>query len=166
MKNSKHVAAEQVLTFNLGPEVFAVGVGQVREVLDDATVTRVPQTPEFMKGVINLRGSAVPVIDLRRKFNLPEAEKTRDTCIVVLEVKIDGDQALVGAVVDGVSEVMELAADQIEPPPRLGNRLDADFLRGMGKKGEQFLILLDIDKVFSADELVLPEKLAAPSEAS
>ena len=143
------------LTFKLGSEVFALQVAKVREVLDLTEITRVPRTPGFMRGVINLRGAVVPVVDMRKKFNLPEVEDTVDTCIIVVEVNLDGDVTVIGALADSVQEVFELAADQIEPPPSIGTKLDTDFIRGMGKQGDQFIIVLDIDKVFSTDELIL-----------
>ena len=144
---------QQFLTFLLGEEVFGVSVVQVREILDLVAITRVPQMPEYMLGVINLRGSVVPVIDLRRKFGLPAAESTRENCIIVLEVDFGGDVTVVGALADAVREVLELGSEAIEPPPRLGMKLKTEFIRGMGKKDEQFLILLDINRIFSSDEL-------------
>jgi purine-binding chemotaxis protein CheW len=148
----------QLLTFRLGEEVFAVDVAKAREVLDFAAPTRVPQTPRFMLGVINLRGSVVPVVDLRLKFGLPEADRTRDTCIVVLEVEVDGERTVVGAVADSVQEVMELESERIEPPPRIGTRLKTEFIRGMGNHGDRLLILLDIDRIFSSEELSLVQE--------
>ena len=144
---------QQFLTFLLGEEIFGVEVVQVREILDLVAITRVPQMPDYMLGVINLRGSVVPVIDLRRKFGLPARETTRDNCIVVLEVDFGGEVTVVGALADAVQEVLELGADAIEPAPRLGMKLKTEFIRGMGKKDEQFLILLDINRIFSSDEL-------------
>jgi purine-binding chemotaxis protein CheW len=145
----------QYLTFRLGQETFAVDVCQVREILDQAAITRVPQMPDYMLGVINLRGSVVPVVDLRRKFGMAASETTRESCIVVLEVDCGGETTVVGAQADAVSEVLDLPAEAIEPPPRLGMKLRTEFIRGMGKKEEQFLIILDIDKIFSTDELAL-----------
>ena len=141
------------LTFTLDQEDFAVDVAGVREVLDYTTVTRVPRTPDFMKGVINLRGSVVPVVDLRLKFGLPETEKTVDTCVIVLEVEMDGEMTVIGAIADSVREVFELNPGDIEPPPRLGTRFEAQFISGMGKHNDNFIIILDVNKVFSAHEL-------------
>lgn len=155
MSNQTQGFAQQFLTFRLGEETFAVDVLQVREILDLVPITRVPQMPEYMLGVINLRGSVVPVVDLRRKFALPPREATRESCIVVLEVEFGSEHTVVGALTDAVSEVLDLPADQIEPPPRMGTRLRTEFIRGMGRKDEQFLILLDIDRIFSADELTV-----------
>jgi len=145
----------QFLTFRLGQETFAVDVTKAREVLDYVPPTRVPQTPRFMLGVINLRGGVVPVIDMRQKFGLAPVERTRDTCIIVLEIAVDGETTVVGALADSVREVLELGAEQIEPPPRIGTRLNTEFIKGMGKRDEEFLILLNIDRVFSTDEIAL-----------
>jgi len=155
MSNQRIEEKATYLTFKLDSETFALQVVNVREVLDLTDITRVPRTPGFMRGVINLRGGVVPVVDMRRKFNLPEIEDTVDTCIIVVEVNLDGDTTVIGALADSVEEVFELTDDQIEPPPSIGTRLDTDFIRGMGKQGDQFIIVLDIDKVFSVDELTL-----------
>jgi purine-binding chemotaxis protein CheW len=143
----------QYLTFSLGEESFALDVAHVREILEFTTVTKVPRTPEFMRGVINLRGSVVPVMDMRVKFNLSLTEKTVDTCIIVVEVSLDGEETILGALVDSVQEVFELEPDQIEPAPKIGTGLSTEFITGMGKRDDRFIIILDIDKVFSADEL-------------
>lgn len=143
----------QYLTFKLDGEIFALAIGKVREVLDFTTVTRVPQTPGYMRGVINLRGSVVPVMDLRLKFGLAKTEKTVNTCIIIAEIELDGETTILGALADSVQEVLDLESDQIEPPPRIGTKLRTEFIKGMGKHGEEFIIILDIDKVFTADEL-------------
>lgn len=145
----------QYLTFRLDGEIFALDIGKVREVLDFTSVTKVPQTPEFMRGVINLRGSVVPVIDLRLKFGLEATPQTVNTCIIITEIALDGETTVLGALADSVQEVLELEPEQIEPAPRLGTRLRTEFIRGMGKRDEQFLIILDIDQVFSSEELAL-----------
>lgn len=155
MTIAEQTKATQHLTFKLDEEVFAVDISKVREVLEFTTVTKVPQTPKFMCGVINLRGGVVPVVDLRLKFGMTEAEKTVNTCIVIVEVTLDGESTVLGALVDSVQEVFELEADQIEPAPKIGTRLKTDFIKGMGKRNDQFIIILDIDKVFSSDELAI-----------
>ena len=147
--------ASQYLTFRLGEEVFALDIAQVREVLDYTAITRVPRMPEFMRGVINLRGSVVPVVDLRLKFGMTMTERTVNTCIIIAEVAIGGERTLLGALADSVQEVIDLEAGQIEPPPRLGTSIHVEFIRGMGKRDEHFVIILDVDKVFSSDELSL-----------
>jgi len=156
----------QYLTFTLGEDVFAIDVTMAREVLDLCDITRVPQVPEYMRGVINLRGSVVPVIDMRRKFGLPPADKTRDSCIVVVEVEVDGESVTVGALADSVREVLDLTPDQIEPPPRIGTRLNTEFIKGMGNLDDRFVIILDINRVFSAEELALVQGLAEADEVT
>jgi purine-binding chemotaxis protein CheW len=146
-------ATTQYLTFKLAEELFALDIGTVREVLDYSRVTKVPQTPDFMRGVINLRGSVVPVMDLRSKFGMSQAETTVNTCIIIVEVALDGETTILGAMADSVQEVLDLEPEQIEPPPRIGTRLRTDFIKGMGKRGEHFIMILDIDQVFSAEEL-------------
>lgn len=143
----------QYLTFGLSNEVFAVEVGKVREILDYTTITKVPRTPEFMRGVINVRGSVVPVVDLRLKFGMTQTERTLGTCIIVLEIAVDGETIVLGALADSVQEVIELETEQIEPAPRIGVRVRNEFIRGMGKTDSGFIMILDIDTVFSTDEL-------------
>ena len=143
----------QYLTFRLEEEVFALDISQVREVLDFTAITKVPRTPEFMRGVINLRGSVVPVVDMRLKFGMSRTEQTLNTCIIIVEINIEGDRLILGALADSVQEVIELGPGQIEPAPRIGTRLDTDFIKGMGKRDDAFIIILDIDRIFSMDEL-------------
>jgi purine-binding chemotaxis protein CheW len=145
----------QYLSFRLGEEVFAVDVAQVREILELMPITKVPRTPEFMRGVINVRGSVVPVVDMRLKFGLPAAEDTIDTCIVVMEVATDGETTVIGALADSVKEVAEFSAEQIEPAPKLGTMLKVEFIKGIAKHDEQFVIILDIDRIFSSAELAV-----------
>jgi purine-binding chemotaxis protein CheW len=152
----------QCLTFQLDEEIFAIEVAKVREILDITTITKVPQTPDFMRGVINLRGSVVPVIDMRLKFGMNATEKTVNTCIIVMEITIEGETAVVGGLADSVQEVLELEPDQIEAAPKIGTKLNTEFLVGMGKHGETFIMILNIDKLFSIAELnVVKESLAA-----
>ncbi|HEX2865839.1 MAG TPA: chemotaxis protein CheW [Ignavibacteriales bacterium] len=146
---------KQYLTFRLGEETFAVDVSEVREIIDDVSLTKIPQTPDYFSGVINLRGNVLPVINLRTKFGMPFTETTKDTCIVVMEAKIEGTPISLGALVDSVLEVFELEDKDVEPAPKLGSKLNTDFIKGIGKKDQKFLIILDINKVFSSDELLL-----------
>lgn len=143
----------QYLTFKLAEEIFAVEVAKVREILEFTSITKVPQTPDFMRGVINLRGSVVPVMDMRLKFGLPETEKTVNTCIIVVEVSHEGETIIIGALADSVQEVFELEPDQIEPAPRIGTKLNTDFILGMGKHDGQFIMILDIDRTFTSAEI-------------
>ena len=155
MKEIERSQAGQYLTFNLQDEVFAVDISQVREVLELDKLTKVPQTPEMMRGVINLRGSVVPVIDMRLKFGMGETEKTVNTCIIIVEIAIDEESTMIGALADSVQEVIDLEADQIEPPPKIGTRLNTEVIKGMGKRKDEFIIILDIEKIFTLDELAL-----------
>ncbi len=155
----------QYLTFKLEDEVFALDISKVREVLDFTTVTKVPKTPDFMRGVINLRGSVVPVVDLRLKFGMSRTEKTVNTCIIITEVTVDNETTILGALADSVQEVMDLEPGQIEAAPKIGTRLNTEFIRGMGKRDNAFVIILDIDKVFSVDELALVQAKQAEAPA-
>ena len=153
MSTAAILEVTQYLTFKLDDEVFALDITKVREVLDFTTVTKVPRTPDFMRGVINLRGSVVPVVDLRLKFGMTMTEKTVNTCIIITEVTVDNETTILGALADSVQEVMDLEPGQIEPAPKIGMRLKTEFIKGMGKQNERFIILLDIDKVFSSDDM-------------
>ncbi len=158
----------QYLSFILDQETYAMDITQVREVLDFTRITRVPRMPDFIKGVINLRGGVVPVVDLRLKFGMPPAEKTVDTCIIIIEINVEETQTLLGIMADSVQEVMSMEPDQIEPAPKIGTRLKTEFIKGMGKKDDEFIIILDNDKVFSADELTIvqeTEKNVGPIQA-
>jgi purine-binding chemotaxis protein CheW len=143
----------QFLTYRLGDEMFAVGVAQVREVLELAPITKVPTAPPYMRGVVNVRGTAIPVVDLRLKFGLPPKADTLHTRIIVLELKLDGEPCVIGGIADSVHEVIELDPAQTAPPPTIAMRWRSDFIRGMGRRGDDFIIILDIDAVFSATEL-------------
>ncbi len=153
MNASTITEARQYLTFKLGNEIFATDVAQVREVLDLTTITSIPRTPDFMAGVINLRGSVVPVVDLRLCFEMSKTESTRNTCIVVVEVLLEGESTVIGALADSVEEVIDLEPEQIQPAPRIGTQIRTEFIKGMGKRDAQFIMILDIDRVFSAEEL-------------
>ncbi|MBT7154806.1 MAG: chemotaxis protein CheW [Deltaproteobacteria bacterium] len=158
MEKRELLETNQYLAFKLEDEVFAFDISRVKEVLEFDTVTRVPQTPEMMKGVINLRGSVVPVIDMRIKFGMGGIEKTVNTVIIIIEIDLDSDSTMIGVLVDSVKEVMDLDSEHIEPPPTIGTQLNTDFIRGMGKQGSQFVIILDIEKIFSSEELELVQQ--------
>lgn len=143
----------QYLTFTLGDEIFALDISSVREVLEYTTITKVPRTPEYIRGVINLRGRAVPVVDVRLKFGMPETERTVNTCIIIAEVNMGGEETVLGALADSVKEVMDIEPKDVEPAPRMGTSIRADFIQGIGKHNDDFIILLDIDKVFTDEEL-------------
>jgi purine-binding chemotaxis protein CheW len=160
MTSTAGFETSQYLTFRLDRELFAVDIAKVREVLEFSTVTKVPRTPDFMRGVINLRGNVVPVVDMRLKLGLTQTERTVDTCVVIAEVEVDGERTILGALADSVQEVVELDGASIVPAPRMGTRIDTSVIRGMGKRDEEFVIILDIDRVFSGDGV-----LAAAAEA-
>lgn len=156
----------QYLTFKLGDEVFALDISKVREVLDFTTVTGVPRTPDFMRGVINLRGSVVPVVDLRLKFGMTRTENSVNTCIIITEVTLDGDTTVLGALADSVQEVLDLDPGSIAPAPRIGTKLRTEFIKGMGKRDDRFVIILDIDRIFSQDDLSLVQTTEPPRVAA
>ncbi len=160
MNETITLQAGQYLTFKLEGEVFALGIDQVREVLEFDRVTKVPQTPDMMRGVINLRGSVVPVIDLKLKFGMGETQKTVNTCVVIVELELDGENTLIGALADSVQEVIDLEDEHVEPPPKIGTRLNTELIRGMGKRDEEFIIILEIEKVFTLDELEILQNAA------
>ncbi|WP_285904956.1 chemotaxis protein CheW [Pseudodesulfovibrio pelocollis] len=149
----------QFLTFTLGKEIFALDIGTVREVLELTSITKIPRTPEFMRGVINLRGHAVPVVDMRLKLGMSKSEDTVDTCIIIVEIEFDGEYTVMGALVDSVREVFEMMPDSIEAAPKMGAAINAEYIKGMGRQNEQFIIIIDINKIFSAEELAMAKEL-------
>lgn len=143
----------QYLTFHIGGEEYAVGILRVKEIIEYGTLTMVPQIPPSIRGVINLRGNVVPVVDLALKFGIPQSPITNRTCIIIVEVELPGEQTVMGIIADSVSQVVELAPNEILPPPSFGTRVRVDFLHGMGKSDKKFSLILNIDKVLSIDEL-------------
>jgi purine-binding chemotaxis protein CheW len=156
----------QLLTFLLDKEVYGTDIGQIQEVLEYRKVTPVPRTPEFMLGVINLRGNVVPVADLRRQFDMNIIDVTVDTCIVIVDVTVDGERTPMGILVDAVQEVITLGPEHISPPPRIGSRIDTRFISGMGKRDEQFIVILNLPRVFSKNQLEEVIDTAHSAEAS
>ena len=146
-------AAAQYLTFMLGEEVFAMDIRTVREIIQCGPMTTVPLMPGFVRGVINLRGAVVPVIDLQSRFGRPAAQLGKKTCIVIFDAVREGERVELGLLVDAVSEVIEIAAEQIEPPPNFGTAVRRDFIRGMGKVANRFVIILEPDKAFDVNEM-------------
>ena len=149
MSDAQQTELNQYLTFTLDGEFYAVAVHSVKEVLGYTEGTKIPRTVDYMKGVINLRGSVVPVIDLRTKVGMPEAEKTIATSIIVIEGKVGADRVVLGMIADSVQEVINLDPQDIQPPPRIGTRVDTEFIQGIGKHDERFIIVLAIDRVYS-----------------
>ena len=152
-EHTDNLSLHQYLTFRLGEEMFALDVSQVREILDVTTITKVPRSPAFMRGVINVRGSVVPVVDLSLKFGMKKIERTLDTRIVVMEISLDGEITVIGALADAVHNVMEMETSQIEAAPKIGAKWNTEFIRGIGKHDNEFIIILDVDRIFSVDEL-------------
>ncbi len=155
------VPAGQYLTFMLGGEAYAIGILAIKEIIEQGQMTRVPMMPEFIRGVINLRGAVVPVIDLGVRFNAQATVMGKRTCIVILEVESDGESHDVGILVDAVNEVMDIAAADVEPAPAFGAKIRTDFIAGMGKVNEKFVVILDPARVLSADELASLAQTAA-----
>jgi len=145
----------QYLTFSLAGEMFAVGILNVKEIIEFGHLTEVPMMPAFIRGVINLRGAVVPVIDLAARFGGKPTEVARRTCIVILEVIDQEMHSDIGIMVDAVSEVLEIPPGEIEPPPSFGAKIRADFISGMGKIAGKFVIILDINKILSTEEICL-----------
>jgi len=152
--------AGKYLTFQLGGEVYGLEILKVQEIIGMLNVTRVPRTPDFVRGVINLRGKVIPLVDLRLKFGLEGQEDTEKTCIIVVQVVRAEQEVTVGIVVDEVSEVLDVAADRIEPPPSFGTAVKTDFILGMGKVGRKVVMLLDVDCVLSGGEFALVDQTA------
>ena len=148
------------LTFALGDEIYGLQILAVQEIMQLVPITRVPRTPDFVRGVINLRGKVIPVMDLRRKFSMNAAEDSAQTCIVVVDVAAATQRICMGVVVDRVAEVLNVSADQVEPPPTFGAAVDTDFILGMGKVGEKVIMLLDIQRVLAGGELSMVEDMA------
>ena len=145
--------ADQYLTFALGGEMYALGILNIKEIIEFGSLTEVPMMPAFVRGVINLRGAVVPVIDLMARFSGKSATVQRRTCIVIVEAPVDDGNQDIGIMVDAVSAVLEIPGEEIEPPPAFGARIRTDFIAGMGKVDGRFVIILDIQKVLSVDEM-------------
>lgn len=155
MEQENNQMLNSYLSFKLGDEIFAANVAKVLNILEMTKITKVPKAPDYMKGVINLRGTVLPVIDTRIKFGLSGTEFTTNTCILVLDIEIEGESLHVGGLVDGVQEVLEIEHSQILPPPNIGNKYRSQFINGMFKvDDDNFIMLLDMDKVFSVEDIV------------
>jgi purine-binding chemotaxis protein CheW len=164
----KEQDVKQYLTFMIGGEEYAISLLKVKEIIEYDTVTQIPKTPEWVRGVINLRGSVVPVIDLAVKFRLPASVAGKLSCIVITEVECEGEATVMGVMADAVRQVIDLKPDDIEEPPNFGTRVKVDYLLGMARSGRKFCLILDTEKVLSTDELLeLPdsaEELASDTD--
>ena len=145
----------QYLTFTLGDEVFAMDIRTVREIIQHAAMTVVPMTPDFIRGVINLRGAVVPVIDLQCRFGRPQTVAGKKTCVVIFDASQEGEKIELGLMVDAVSEVIEIAPKDIEPPPQFGSSIKREFIRGMGKVKGDFIVILEPERALNVDDMVL-----------
>ncbi len=152
---SKTNKGGKYLTFALGREEYGLEILKVREIIGYMDITAVPRTPSYVKGVINLRGQVIAVIDLRSKFGMETAERTEQTCVIVVEIRQGGRKLSTGIIVDHVSEVLDIAGEKIEEPPTFGASVDTDFILGMGKIGDSVKILLDIDRVLGEEEIAM-----------
>jgi purine-binding chemotaxis protein CheW len=148
------VEQQQYLTFQMSDDEYAVGIPHVREIIEYSAVTRVPKAPAWIRGVINVRGSVVPVVDLAVKFGVAARPVTKTTCIIILEIKLDGEDSIMGIIADAVNEVTNFTAEDIEKAPSFGTRVRVEYLLGMAKIGKKFALMLDIHKVLSGEELV------------
>ena len=155
-KRERSALEGKFLTFILGKEIYGFEILKVREIIGLMDITTVPQTPEYMKGVINLRGKVIPVIDLRLKFSMQEEEHTQETCVIVVEV----ENTSIGIIVDSVSEVSDISGSSIEEAPSFGQGIDTSFIMGLGKVKDKIIILLDIETVLSSEELEMVGQLA------
>jgi purine-binding chemotaxis protein CheW len=156
----KEQDVKQYLTFMIGGEEYAISLLKVKEIIEYDTVTEVPKTPEWVRGVINLRGSVVPVIDLAVKFRLPASVAGKLTCIVITEVECEGEATVMGVMADAVRQVIDLKPQDVEEPPTFGTRVKVDYLLGMARSGKKFCLILDTEKVLSTDELLkLPDSV-------
>ena len=157
---------QQYLTFMLGDEMFAIGILSIREIIEYGFVTDVPMTPPFIRGVLNLRGAVVPVVDLAVRFGSPTRENSKRTCIVIVDIEADdGSQQQMGVVVDAVNEVLEIADGDIEPPPEFGARIRNDFIKSMGKIDGKFVVILDLNRVLSVEEVAVIASVANSATA-
>jgi purine-binding chemotaxis protein CheW len=152
----------QYLTFSIAGEEYAVNILQVKEIIEYGTITAVPNTGPWIRGVTNLRGNVVPVIDLAVKFGLPASKVSKFTCIVITEISYDGDKLTMGVMTDSVNQVIDFSASEIEAPPPFGTQVKIEYLLGMGRMGKKFCLILDIDKVISTDELLAVEDSLSP----
>lgn len=167
MNNAENKPSAQYLSFLLDGKLFAFDVLKTREVLSYTRITGIPCTPDYVAGVLNLRGSVVTVMDFRRKFNMGETLITPDSAIIIVEANYDDEMVVVGALVDAVKGVLRFDSNQIEPPPKVGMKLSAELINGIGKKEDDFVVILNVDRVFSEDDLnLVKENIETPGYAA
>ncbi|MCX6271084.1 MAG: chemotaxis protein CheW [Bacteroidetes bacterium] len=159
MEESTVIHQQSFLSFRVGKELFAAEVGKVLHILELMRITAVPHSPPDMLGVINLRGSVLPVMDSRIRFGIETQPFTRYTCIIVMEIILDNEPLRIGVLVDSVQEVIEIDLREIQPPPNIGSKFKAEYIKGMIRHGDEFIMLLDVDKVFTTDELLMVQEV-------
>ena len=164
--NANQENMNQFLTFKLGKESFAIEILKVREVLDYSEPTHVPRSPDFLVGVINLRGNVVPVVDMRVILGMQKNEISIESCIIIIEIALFDETVLVGALADSVQEVVEIMESTIDPPPKIGTKLRTEFLKGIGKVNSGFVMILNMDRVLSIEELDVVERLSTSADAA
>lgn len=162
--STKVAQGGQYLTFRLAEETYGIEILKVQEIIGMMKVTQVPKTPDFVRGVVNLRGKVIPVMDLRLRFGLESQEDTTRTCIIVVHLSLNDQTYTVGLIVDEVSEVLQVVDDQIQPPPSFGASVDTDFIMGMGKVADKVVMLLDVDCVLSKSEFAMLQQPASKAE--
>ncbi len=161
MATNARSQTDYFLSFRLGEETYAIDVGNAREIVECSTVTKIPQTPPWIRGVINLRGKVVPVIDLKHRFDMGETEYTVHTCVIVVETVIDGELFVVGILADAAKEVFELDSSTMKPPPKFGIQVDTRYIRGMTKQNGELLVVLDAQRIFSLEEFTAAQSLVS-----
>jgi purine-binding chemotaxis protein CheW len=152
-KERKLTEKKAFLTFHLNEELFAIDVFQTKEAIDQFRITKVPKMPDYMLGVINLRGSVVPIVDMKKKLGLPQGV-SKNQAIIVIETEIDGEPVVIGCLTDQPKDVVELSPEMVEDPPKIGSKLNSEFIIGLAKKDDQFIIVLDINKIFKVEEAI------------
>jgi purine-binding chemotaxis protein CheW len=155
----------QLLTFTLANEIYAIDVISAREVLDFAHITPIPKTPPWIRGVLNLRGNVVPVLDMKHKLGMGPTQHSRDVCVLILEIDLDGEKTLVGVLADSVREVIEVNTSQIDAPPNFGGRVSTEYILGVGRRNDRLFVLLDVAKIFVTSEIEMAQ-LAADEQAA
>ncbi len=158
-KKGLECIAGKYLTFKMGNEEYGIEIMKVVEIIGVMEITAVPRTPDFIRGVINLRGKIIPIVDLRQKFDLPRKEDTERTCIIVVQIQREAQNTIMGIIVDDVSEVLYIGADQIEPTPSFGANVETEFIMGVGQINRDVVMLLDIDKVLTGGEIKMVDKV-------
>ena len=163
MKKKKNLQTNQYVTFRLGNDVYALDVGNAREIVEFTTIVKIPQTRPWIRGIINLRGEVLPVLDLKLKFGGGLTEQTIDSCIIVIETCHQQESTVIGVLADAVNEVFELKPEELEPPPKVGTSIAAQYIRGVGRRDDQLFIVLEASKVFSQNELEMAQSASAQS---